>query len=78
LLLMPRVRIAHPKLTTTAFVEEAHAAAARLRAMGREVTVEVIAGDELARRGCAWRALDPSTSGPLTVCSLLAGPLLTQ
>ena len=39
------------QLTTTAFVGEAKATAARLRALGREVAVEVISGDELLTRG---------------------------
>lgn len=38
-------------LTTTAFVGEAEAVVARLRAMGREVMVEVIAGEQLRDRG---------------------------
>ncbi|EOD14999.1 hypothetical protein EMIHUDRAFT_246253 [Emiliania huxleyi CCMP1516] len=39
------------QLTTTAFVQEAGAVAARLREQGREVLVEVISGDELRERG---------------------------
>lgn len=39
------------QLTTTAFVEEARQAAARLKALGRKVVVEVIAGEALRERG---------------------------
>jgi len=58
-------------LTTTAFVAEAEAIASRLRAIGREVTVEVIAGAELRDRGYGglWGVGKAATEPP-ALCAL--------
>ena len=59
------------QLTTTAFVHEAQAVATRLRALGREIVVEVISGDDLRDKGYGGlHGVGRAASEPPALCVL--------